>query len=257
MSAPAQTKTTKTKNNRRVKKAKAPETLVKVRKTREEQAAHLAQRIEKLKAHREKQRGEAFTRAEKYVKEYREQQANLVRMRRVAKDTGSFFREPEPKLAFVIRIRGINGVDPKTKKILRLLRLPQIHNGVFVKLNAASINMLRLVEPYVAYGYPTLKTVRALIYKRGYGRINRQRVALTSNGLIEASLKKHNIICIEDLVHEIYTVGPHFKEANHFLWTFKLSSPKGGFKKITTHYQEGGDAGNREEKINSLIRRMA
>jgi len=238
------------------KKVKAPETLVKARKTREEQQAALTARIQKLRAHRKTQRKEAFVRAEKYVKEYREQQANLVRMRRVAKDNGNFFREPEPKLAFVIRIRGINGVDPKTRKILRLLRLPQIHNGVFVKLNTATRNMLRLVEPYIAYGYPTLKTVRQLIYKRGFGRINRQRIPLTSNGLIESSLKKHNIICIEDLIHEIFTVGPKFREANHFLWTFKLSSPNGGFKKIGTHYQEGGDAGNREEKINALIRRM-
>jgi large subunit ribosomal protein L7e len=46
----------------------------------------------------------------------------------------------------------INGVDPKTRKILQLLRLRQIHNGTFVRLNKATIKMLRLVEPYVAYG---------------------------------------------------------------------------------------------------------
>jgi large subunit ribosomal protein L7e len=38
--------------------------------------------------------------------------------------------------------------------------------------------MLRIVEPYVAYGYPNLKTVRELIYKRGYGRIDKQRIAV-------------------------------------------------------------------------------
>jgi hypothetical protein len=38
------------------------------------------------------------------------------------------------------------------------------------------------------------------------------------------SLGKHGIICIEDLIHEIYTVGPHFKEASNFLWPFQLSS---------------------------------
>lgn len=238
------------------KKVKAPETVLKTLRTREEQNAALTKRIKNFRAHRKQVRKQAFVRAEKYVKEYREQQSNLNRMRRLAKDQGAFFREPESKLAFVIRIRGINGVDPKTRKILRLLRLPQIHNGVFVRVNAATVNMLRLVEPYVAYGYPSLKSVRQLIYKRGYGRVNRQRIPLTSNDFIEKSLKKYNIICIEDLIHEIYTVGPKFKAANHFLWTFKLNSPAGGFKKITTHYQEGGDAGNREGQINGLIRRM-
>ena len=36
--------------------------------------------------------------------------------------------------------------------------------------------------------YPNLKSVRELIYKRGYGKINRQRKALTDNSMIERSL---------------------------------------------------------------------
>ena len=46
----------------------------------------------------------------------------------------------------------INAMHPKTRKILQLLRLRQIFNGVFLKVNKATINMLRRVEPYVAYG---------------------------------------------------------------------------------------------------------
>jgi len=49
----------------------------------------------------------------------------------------------------------INKLDPKNKKILQLLRLRQLHNGVFVRLNKATINMLRSVEPYITYGYPS------------------------------------------------------------------------------------------------------
>ena len=147
-------------------------------------------------------------------------------------------------------------MHPKTRKILQLLRLRQINNAVFLKANKAIMNMLRKVEPYVAYGYPNLKTVKELIYKRGYGKVNKSRLPLTDNSIIEDNLGKHDIICIEDLVHEIFTVGPAFKEANNFLWPIKLSSPKGGFIKKRLHYIEGGDAGNREEKINKLIRQM-
>ena len=32
--------------------------------------------------------------------------------------------------------------------------------------------MLKRVEPYVAWGYPNLKTVKELIYKRGYGKVS-------------------------------------------------------------------------------------
>merc|ERR1712232_965341 len=194
--------------------------------------------------------------AEKYVKEYRQIENQNIRLRREAKSNGNLYVAPEAKVAFVVRIRGIMGVSPKVRKILQLFRLRQIQNGVFVKLNKATINMLRLVEPFVAYGYPNLKSTRELIYKRGYGKINHQRIALTDNALIEQVLGKHGIICIEDLIHEIYTCGPHFKEANSFLWTFKLSSPKGGFNRKRNHFVEGGDAGNREKYINSFVQSM-
>uniref|UniRef100_A0A2K6K5S0 Ribosomal protein L30 ferredoxin-like fold domain-containing protein n=1 Tax=Rhinopithecus bieti TaxID=61621 RepID=A0A2K6K5S0_RHIBE len=154
-----------------------------------------------------------------------------IRMARMARKAGNFYVPAEPKLAFVIRIRGINGVSPKVRKVLQLLRLRQIFNGNFVKLNKASINMLRIVEPYIAWGYPNLNSVNELIYKRGYDKV-----------LIARSLGKYGIICMEDLIHKLYTVGKHFEEANNFLWPFKLSSPR--------------DAGNREDQIDRLIRRM-
>lgn len=116
--------------------------------------------------------------------------------------------------------------------------------------------MLQLISPYISYGYPSLSTVRNLIYKRGYARINGQRVRLSSNEMIEEHLKKYNIICMEDLIHEIFTVGEHFKEANNFLWPFKLNAPTGGFRSVKKYFNEGGDLGNCEECINTLVGRM-
>ncbi|ELW63992.1 60S ribosomal protein L7 [Tupaia chinensis] len=188
-------------------------------------------------------------------KEYRQMCRTEICFATMARKAGNFYVPAEPKLAFVIKIRGINGVSPKVRKVLRLLRLCQLFNGTFVRLNKASINMLRIVELYSAWGYPNLKSVNELSYKRGYGKINKQ-IALTDNSLIAPSLHQFGTICMEDLIHEIYTVGKHFKEANNFLWSFKLSSPRGGMKKKTTHFVEGGDSGKREDQINRLIRRM-
>lgn len=233
-----------------------PESVLKKRQLRK--IVKEAHRVKAQKAQKDRRlkHSTIFKRAEKYVKEYRLRERDQVRLRRQAKSNGNFYIPPEPKLAFVIRIRGINGVPPKPRKVLQLLRLRQINNGVFVRLNKATVNMLRIAEPYITWGYPSLKTVRELVYKRGFGRIDGSRVPLTSNEYIEKRLKKHDIICMEDLIHEIYTVGSHFKQANNFLWHFKLNNPRHGWRKKTTHYVEGGDAGNREDKINHLLRKM-
>jgi large subunit ribosomal protein L7e len=185
------------------------------------------------------------------------QEKNEVRLRRQAKKLGNFYVAAEPKLAFVVRIKGINKIAPKPRKILQLLRLRQVNSGVFVRLNNCTMQMLKFVEPYIAFGNPNLKSVRELIYKRGHGKVDKQRIALTDNAVIEKVLGQYGIICVEDLVHEIYTVGPHFKQASNFLWPFKLSSPNGGFSdKKVLNFVEGGDTGNREHMINQLIRKM-
>ncbi|KAG8086989.1 hypothetical protein GUJ93_ZPchr0010g11100 [Zizania palustris] len=233
-----------------------PESVLKKRKREEQWAADKKEKVVAEKKKAVESRKLIFSRAKQYAEEYDAQEKELVQLKREARMKGGFYVSPEAKLLFVVRIRGINAMHPKTRKILQLLRLRQIFNGVFLKVNKATINMLRRVEPYVAYGYPNLKSIRELIYKRGYGKLNKQRIPLTNNKVIDEGLGKHDIICIEDLVHEIKTVGPHFKEANNFLWPFKLKAPLGGLKKKRNHYVEGGDAGNREDYINELIRRM-
>lgn len=93
--------------------------------------------------------------------------------------------------------------------------------------------------------------------------------------MIEETLSKYDILSVEDLVHEIFTAGPNFKQvrilhvsavdfvslvsiqASNFLWPFKLSNPTGGWRiRKFKHFVQGGDFGNREENINKLIRQM-
>ena len=112
------------------------------------------------------------------------------------------------------------------------------------------------MEADIAWGFPNLKSVNELIYKPEDSKVSEKRIALTDSSLIAPSLGKFGTTCMKDLIHEIYTVGKQFKEANNFLWPFKLSSPRGGMKKKTTHFVEGGDAGHREQEINRLVRWM-
>uniref|UniRef100_A0A2R8ZIC6 60S ribosomal protein L7 n=1 Tax=Pan paniscus TaxID=9597 RepID=A0A2R8ZIC6_PANPA len=199
-----------------------PETLKKkCRNFTERKIKHLRKKFVQ-KMFRKARRKLIYEKAKHFHKEYRQMYRTEIRMARMARKAGNFYVTSEPKLAFVIRTRGINGVSPNVRKVLQLLRLYQIFNGIFVKLRKASINMLRIVDPYIAWGYSNLKSVNELICKRGYGKINKKRNALTDNALIARSLDKYDIIY--------------------------------GMK--ATHFAEGGDAGNREDQINRLIRRM-
>jgi large subunit ribosomal protein L7e len=280
--APTETKTAPTETKAAPTETKAAATETKAKKTRAakkvtstEQKVPVPESIKKkvkisevrkkrrvaLKASTTKKnklaRREAYKKAEKYYNEYRALDRELINKRRMSRRGGTcFFVEPEPKVYLVVRIRGINGVSPKVRKVLQLLRLRQIHNATFVRVNKASQNMLRLVEPYVTFGPPSLKSVRDLLYKRGYAKVSGQRIPIIENKVIADNLGKYGLTCIEDIIHEIYTVGPNFKKANSFLWTFKLTSPLGGYVKKGINFTHGGDAGDREHYINRLVKQM-
>lgn len=56
--------------------------------------------------------------------------------------------------------------------------------------------MLRICEPYVTWGYPNLKSVRELMYKRGFAKIRGQRIPITSNAIIEKKLCMYYFILL-------------------------------------------------------------
>jgi len=235
---------------------RVPESLLKKRKTTEKLVAEREAKAQEAKKANKGKRREIFKRAEAYVTEYRRTERDVVRLKRVARKADNFYVSPEPKVALLVRIKGINAVAPKVKKVLQLFRLRQINNAVFVKINKATLNMIRIIEPYIAWGYPNLKTIRDMVYKRGHGKVDKARVRLSDNSVIEKVLGDKGVICIEDVVHEVVTCGENFKVVTNFLWPFKLNTPNGGWKKKTNHFQEGGDYGNREAYINQLVQSM-
>lgn len=195
---------------------------------------------------------------EKYKRVELEKKAKVMEARKA----GNFYKPCDAKFAIVIRIRGINALSPKVRKVMELFRLLQIHNAVFIKLNKATINMLKLVQPYIAYGYPKVETVRRLIYKRGFAKIRHRpgsisRIPIMDNDLIEKHLGKYGIETVEDIVDQIVTCGDNFRAASNFLWPFKLRSPKKGYRgRKRRHYLEGGTYGNWERHIDTFVENM-
>ena len=85
---------------------KVPETLLKKRKQNAEARATRARALILNKKKQQTTRAEIFKRAEKYVREYKTKEQDLVRLRRIARKNKNFYVPAQPKLAFVVRTRG-------------------------------------------------------------------------------------------------------------------------------------------------------
>ncbi|EJS41922.1 rlp7p [Saccharomyces arboricola H-6] len=140
-------------------------------------------------------------------------------------------------LLFVVRVRGPLAVNipHKAFKILSLLRLVETNTGVFVKLSKHVYPLLKVIAPYVVIGKPSLSSTRSLIQKRGrimYKGENDaepREIVLNDNNIVEEQLGGHGIICVEDIIHEIATMGDSFSACNFFLQPFKLNREVSGF----------------------------
>lgn len=83
-----------------------PENILKKQARDQKLAQAVKDRRAKAKADRAAARKTALANAERYFNEYRAADQALVDSRRAAKKEGNFFVEAQPKVAFVIRIRG-------------------------------------------------------------------------------------------------------------------------------------------------------
>merc|ERR1719272_1299931 len=112
---------------------RVPASLLKKQKTAAKYAAEKAATDAELKKGAKGKRKDIFKRAEKYAREYRKAERDTIQLKRDARKAGNFHVAAQPKVAILVRIKGINAVAPKVKKVLQLFRLLQINNAVFVK----------------------------------------------------------------------------------------------------------------------------
>ncbi|KAM9916412.1 hypothetical protein OXX80_013621, partial [Metschnikowia pulcherrima] len=82
------------------------------------------QNTNKFQANKEKRQA-ISERTAAYIKEYRDAERAVIDAKRQARATNSYYVEAEPKLVFVIRIKGIMKIPPKPRKVMQLLRLTQ------------------------------------------------------------------------------------------------------------------------------------
>jgi len=184
---------------------------------------------------------------------------------------------PDNVLLLVVRIHlPTLGVSPEVLKDLRFLRLGGQNTASLVPSTEPYRNALARVQSYVTYGVPTLKTVTDLFFKHGKiprsdAQATKQNVivdeegetkSITSsddrltNAYIQKKLGKYDIVCIEDLIHELFTLGPNVSKCLSAFRYFQLKSPSTGWNESLSHLKFGGNSGYRGDEINELLKTM-
>nr|XP_054349380.1 60S ribosomal protein L7-like 1 isoform X5 [Pongo pygmaeus] len=217
-----------------------PENLLKKRKAYQALKATQAKQalLAKKEVMQRKGKGLRFKRLESFLHDSWRQKRDMVRLRRLEMKPHALELPDKHSLAFVVRIERIDGVSLLVQRTIARLRLKKIFSGVFVKVTPQNLKMLRIVEPYVTWGFPNLKSVRELILKRGQAKVKNKTIPLTDNTVIEEHL------------------GKHFQEISWFLRPFHLSVARHATKNRVGFLKEMGTPGYRGERINQLIRQL-
>lgn len=200
---------------------------------------------------------------EEIIEEVRKKASNERKTAKIAAIPEKLWRVNEKllnKTIFVLRIKDTEGVTPLIKETLSKLRLAKKNIGVFLKYDRRKAHMLKIVENFVTYGVLSDKNVRDLITKRGQALSFNENtnkydtMAITDNIIIDKQLGQYNIICLEDLVHEVITCGRHFGRVTKFLLPFLLKGMR--YSRSKRPFKKGGDCGWRGKKINFLIEEL-
>jgi large subunit ribosomal protein L7e len=114
-------------------------------------------------------------------------------------------------------------VPPKALRLLRELHMEKKHNAVFEVLNSKEKRQrVALLSKFVKIQTPSRQQIHNLLFTRGFARVRGERHPLSDNVTIEKALGDRNIVCLEDMVHELATAGPNAEAVTAFLWPFRL-----------------------------------
>jgi large subunit ribosomal protein L7e len=178
-------------------------------------------------------------------------------------------------VGFAIRIHAGRHTSPEIKTELKNLGLKRKYHGIFVNLNQETVGKdhillltlspaisparLKPLDSYVAYGFLSSQLVHELIHRRAYLKNNDEVTHLSDNLLLENLFGHHNILCLNDYAHEIFTVGPAFAECVSALVPFRLSCPVGGYeKKILQIHDEVESKGGflSDEELETFLKKI-
>jgi len=138
----------------------------------------------------------------------------------------------------VIRIRGTVNIAPKIATALEHLNLRRVNNLSIWQETPQTLQMIKIVMDYVAFGTISEETLKKLIEAKGESVDHKTKIDAKKVVAEIKSGKTLNQVGIDNC--------------------FRMSPPRKGYERkgIKTPYVLGGASGNRKEAISELIERM-
>jgi len=160
------------------------------------------------------------------------------------------WKESKDRKLAIVRIRGRVGVKPDIRETLEKLRLKKKNVCVVINAEKQFLGMLKVVEPYVAWGEIDKKTFAELLKKRA--KVSKRKK------LTEEYLKERGFNSCEDFVNFAWEDPLRNLKKLGIKPVFFLNSPSRGYarKGIKAPKSLGGAWGYWGEEINDLLSRM-
>lgn len=193
-----------------------------------------------------------FKRAERYLSEGARQDNDAIRLLRVSNAIRARTVAPAaPTLVLVMRTHDAKGLTAESESILsEKLRLKAPGDAVLVKRDGDVRTWLQKVKPYVIFGVPSQSLVSDLVAKKTVIKDpenNELDIEIVDNAMVEKYFdEKFGFVCLEDISHELFTMGKMFEDATKKLVPFKIQLDK----KTRTM------SGNVKDEINATVSRL-
>ena len=149
----------------------------------------------------------------------------------------------------VIRLRGTQNLNPKTRDTLKFLRLNRINHAVVLPETETTKGMLQVAKDYVTWGEVDAATLASVIRARGRVEGNQP---LTDAMVAQGSPYKS----IDDMAKAIAEGKYHYRDLPGVKPLFRLHPARHGLEGIKRSVQNGGALGYRGKAINELLGRM-
>lgn len=149
----------------------------------------------------------------------------------------------------VIRLRGVQNLNPKTKDTLKYMRLNRVNHAVVLPETPTTKGMLQVGKDYLTWGEVDAKTLASVIATRGR--------LVGDKPITDAHVAKGTPFkTIQALADAIVAGKFHYRDVPEVKPIFRLHPAKQGLEGIKRSIAAGGALGYRGPGINELLGRM-